>query len=129
VSRVHRFALGAILGVATMACEDLPPVPPVASFIYTPVSPIYAGRTEVVFNASPSVAVDGRIVSFGWDFGDGTPVQEVSSATTTHVFRGDACNETTYAVLLTVTDESRERASTSQNVRVQPVLPLPATCP
>lgn len=107
------------------ACEELPNLPPSAGFIFSPVSPIYAGQTAVVFNASPSRDSDGSITSYIWNFGDGTPEQTLTSPVVTHTF-GDTpatCVEITYAVLLTVLDDKGERATASQNVTV---IELPA---
>ena len=56
------------------ACEDLPAapnIPPTASFIFNPVSPITAGETPVSFNAVGSRDSDGTIASYIWSFGDG----------------------------------------------------------
>lgn len=115
-----RATLAAAVALAACACEKLPNVPPFASFIFSPVSPILAGSTVVVFNASPSRDGDGQIASYIWNFGDGTPEQAVSSQTLTHVFPATSasCVDVTYAVLLTVVDDGGERGSTSQNVRV-----------
>jgi microbial collagenase len=102
------------------ACEELPNVPPSAAFIYSPVSPIVAGSTGVVFNASGSFDSDGRIVSYVWDFGDGTPSQSVDGPATSHVFpdRPPTCIQIVYAVLLTVNDDKGDRGTASQNVSV-----------
>lgn len=109
-----------VLAVSLPACEALPNVPPTASFIYSPVSPIVAGSTSVVFNASASADSDGRIVSYVWDFGDGSPAQTVDGPVTTHVFpdRPSTCIQFVYAVLLTVVDDKGDRATASQNVGV-----------
>jgi len=109
-------ALAALLG----SCEDLPNVPPSATFIFSPVSPILAGSTSVVFNASGSRDSDGRIASYLWDFGDGSPPQNVDGPVTSHVFpdRPATCVQIVYAVLLTVVDEKGERDTASQNVTV-----------
>lgn len=125
-----RVVLGALLGLA--GCGDLPNVPPTAVFIFSPVSPIFAGQTSVAFNASASRDSDGTIRSYVWNFGDGTPEETRSEPTTTHVFPDTAarCLEITYTVLLTVTDDNNERGSSPQNVRVIE-LPVPGStqCP
>lgn len=102
------------------ACEDLPNVPPAAAFIFSPVSPIVAGSTAVVFNASGSLDADGRIVSYVWDFGDGTPSQTDPGPVATHVFpdRPSTCVQFVYAVLLAVVDDKGDRDTASQNVTV-----------
>lgn len=46
------------------------PLPPVASFTYSPPK-LYVNGT-VTFNASASSDLDGRITSYEWDFGDNT---------------------------------------------------------
>ena len=122
-------ALLAALGVA--GCEKLPAVPnvpPVPSFVYSPVSPINAGQTVVTFNASGSTDTDGQVASYTWNFGDGTPEETRSTATTTHVFPDTpaTCLEIVYTVLLTVADDKGAKASTSQTARVTE-LPPPAS--
>jgi hypothetical protein len=113
------------LALAFSACQSLPNVPPQASFIHTPVSPIYAGQTAVVFNASASRDSDGRIVNYTWNFGDATPEQKADGPTTTHVFPDTTarCVEVTYTVLLTVLDDGGEPSSANQTVKV---IELPA---
>jgi hypothetical protein len=112
--------LAAFLLLTLAACEDLPNVPPAAAFIFSPVSPVVAGHTAVVFNASGSQDSDGRLVSYEWNFGDGTPTQIVSDAATAHVFPNTAatCIQVVYAVLLTVVDDGGARSSASQQVSV-----------
>jgi len=114
-------------GALLPACEQLPNVPPIASFIYTPVSPILAGQTAVTFNASTSLDGDGTVVSYVWNFGDGTPEESVGGPTTTHVFPDTSrrCVEVVYAVLLWVVDDQGQRSSTSREVQVTE-LPAPS---
>jgi len=117
-----------IAALAMVHCEKLPAipnVPPVASFIYSPVSPINAGQTVVVFNASGSTDADGQIVSYTWNFGDGTPEETRPTATTSHVFPDTpaTCLEIVYTVLLTVTDDKGARGSASQTARVTELPP------
>ncbi len=117
------------LGVVN--CEKLPAipnVPPIASFVYSPVSPINAGQTVVTFNASGSTDSDGQIASYTWNFGDGTPEETHTTATATHVFPDTpaTCLEIVYTVLLTVTDDKGARGSASQTARVTE-LPAPAS--
>jgi len=83
--------------------EDLNNVP-VANFTKSP-EPAYATET-VTFDASDSSDSDGQIVSYSWDFGDGT---SATGVTTTHVFAGDG----SYLVELTVTDNEGSTDSTS----------------
>lgn len=69
--------------------------PPVAHFSYSPLAP-YTSVT-VTYNASDSYDPDGTIVSYFWDFGDGT---NNTGLTTTHAYADNGV----YAVKLTVTD-------------------------
>lgn len=118
----------ALLGTGCEKLPDLPTppnLPPIVSFIFTPVSPIYAGQTNVTFNASPSHDSDGNIVLYVWNFGDGTAEQSSAGPVITHVFPDTAerCTLVTYAVLMTAVDDQNGRASASQNVTV---IELPA---
>jgi PKD repeat protein len=110
------------------SCEDLPNIPPVASFIYSPVSPIVSGQSVVVFNAAGSNDADGDVRTFTWDFGDGSGAVSADGATTTHVFPDTpaTCVEIVYTVLLTVEDDGGARSSASQQVRVVE-LPAPSS--
>jgi chitodextrinase len=121
-------AAATLFALGLLACEKLPNVPPSAAFIYSPVSPVYAGITVVSFNASASRDSDGTIANYLWDFGDGTGEQSAGGPTLTHVFPDTAaiCLDVTYTVLLTVVDNSGERASASQQVKVTE-LPLPTS--
>lgn len=71
---------------------------PTAEFTFSPTAP-RVGQ-QVNFNASASIAPNSRIVSYSWDFGDGTPVVTVGEATIAHAYATAA----TYNVTLVVTD-------------------------
>jgi subtilisin family serine protease len=86
--------------------------PPVASFTYS------CTDLSCTFNGSDSRDPDGSIVSYAWDFGDGTTGSGVSASRTY-----SAAN--TYTVALTVTDNGGLTGSTSQQVTVT----APATPP
>jgi PKD repeat protein len=124
-----RTGLAALLSAAVIVgCEQLPEipnVPPVASFIYSPVSPINSGQTVVTFIASGSTDEDGQITSYTWNFGDGTPEETRTTATVTHLFPDTqaTCLEIVYTVLLTVTDDKGAKASASQTARVTELPP------
>jgi PKD repeat protein len=107
-------ALAAALSVlAFSACEKLPAAPeapdqpPKATFYFTPLSPIYAGQSSVLFNALGSSDSDGHVVTYVWDFGDGTTPETRSDPTVQHVFRptGARCLNVTYGVSLVVSDD------------------------
>jgi len=126
MTRLFRVA-AAVLVLGTPACRRLPTaanVPPSADFDFNPVAPIYAGQTKVTFNAAPSKDTDGSIVAYLWDFGDGTPQQNLG-VTTVHVFPVvGTCILATYSVRLTVVDNQNAQTSVDHTVTVTD-LPLP----
>jgi PKD repeat protein len=82
--------------------------PPVASFTYSPSSPTTNDTVQFTDRSTDS---DGSIVSWSWDFGDGSvsslqnPVHRYSTAGT-------------YTVTLTVTDDGGVTAAVFQNITV-----------
>jgi PKD repeat protein len=85
--------------------------PPTAQFLFSPTAPT-AGQT-VFFNATQSTAGTGhRIVSYRWNWGDGTPGR--TGSTTSHSFTAPG----TYVVVLTVTDEAGQIDTESVEVTV-----------
>jgi len=73
--------------------------PPMALFTYSPDSPIE--NEEATFDASSSYSPQrARIVSFRWNFGDGS-ILISEKPTTTHTYQ----NAGTFRVNLTITDE------------------------
>jgi PKD repeat protein len=83
---------------------------PTAVFVTSPANPFPA--QDVFFNASASRAAPGRtIVSYQWDFGDGT---SGSGVQTSHRY----ANATTYAVTLLVTDDAGRTATVTQSVTI-----------
>jgi PKD repeat protein len=88
------------------------PVPTAASFTFSPLTPEVL--QIVFFDASGSTPTPGRtIVSYNWDFGDGTTKTGVK---TTHDFTPSGV----YLVTLTVTDSAGGQAKSSQTVTVRP---------
>ena len=98
---------------------NLAGVPPVVSFTYSPEKPRI--NQDVAFNASASYDPDaaGYLISFAWDFGDGTTkvyVEGVNlTATTTHAFAAGGA----HSVILTVTDDSEMHNSVTKSVSVR----------
>ena len=87
---------------------------PVASFEYSPEEPIVAGTVTFDASASYSPGIPaGSIVSYEWDFGDGTGDTGV---TVTHVYHAVS----NYNVTLTVTDDDDLTTKVSTIVRVLP---------
>jgi PKD repeat protein len=78
---------------------------PIPSFTSTPTS------LNVAFNASASVDLDGSIVSYAWNFGDGTTGSGVSPS---HPYGAPG----TYQVTLTVTDDDGATGVLTQPVTV-----------
>jgi hypothetical protein len=114
-----------------VACEKLPPapdpvhVPPTAQFFFTPVAPIFASVSPVSFNAEGSTDTDGQIVSYLWDFGDGTPPQKIATPVIQHTFPNvSRCITVTYGVSLVVTDNAATHGVAAQQVTVTE-LPAP----
>jgi len=70
---------------------------PVASFEIVPQQPI-AGET-IIFNASGSYDLDGIIITYTWNFGDGN-ITAVTSPTVTHTYTTFG----NYSIILNVTD-------------------------
>ena len=73
--------------------------PPVASFTY-PAKPMVGGN--IIFDASESHGIDNPIVSYQWEFDDGSPKETVSIPIDSHVFP----QAKVFNVTLTVTDSS-----------------------
>ncbi len=84
---------------------------PVANFSFTPALPT-AGET-VTFDASSSYDPDGYIVSYSWDFGDGSTTTTTSS-TIQHTYSSPG----TYTVTLIVTDNDGYTNSTSKQIDI-----------
>ncbi len=109
--------LGAALGFGGLL-ESCQPAnrAPLARFSFTPTEPT-VGET-VTFDASSSRDPDGKIVSYLWDFGDGTTAQDV---TTSHAFQ----QEGEYDVILQVMDDRGASSSLTKTIRVAPLNKLP----
>jgi len=91
-----------------------PKQPPVACFDYSPLYPV--ANETITFNASASYDLDGGIVSYQWNFGDGN-MTTVNDPVITHIYT--AANSTkNYTVTLTVTDNDGLINSTSTTVPV-----------
>lgn len=129
VPRRVALSLAALLAVA---CEELPPAPdvpnepPSAAFYFTPMAPIYSGQTPVAFSAVGARDNDGQIVSYIWNFGDGTRVETTPGPSILHTFPDTAarCLNMTYGVLLTVVDDKGGQGFASLGVTVTE-LPAP----
>ena len=72
--------------------------------------------SPVYFNASASYDSDGAIVSYNWDFGDGTNGTGAASTHKYSVYRWNGTAYQPFTVNLTVTDNDGLTNSTSQKV-------------
>jgi PKD repeat protein len=86
---------------------------PVARFTVSP-SPAPV-NTAVAFDGSASSPGARPIVSYTWDFGDGSPVITTGIATTSHTYT----TATTRVIRLTVTDSGGLTGSTTRTLVVQ----------
>ena len=96
-------------GRLILSPPSTPNQPPAAVFSVSPTSPV-AG-TVASFNGSASNDPDGSIVSYLWNFGDGTTD---SGPTASHIYASPG----TYTVQLTVTDNDGSSDSTNAQLMV-----------
>jgi len=83
--------------------------PPTASFAFTPAAPVVG--QSVSFDAAASTDPDGTVTTYAWNFGDTTTGTGVTVA---HTYS----TQGSFTVTLTVTDNSRNTATTSRDIRV-----------
>lgn len=91
-----------------------PNEPPVAAFTATPATG--TAPLHVALDGTASDDADGTIVSYAWDFGDGSPT--VASATVSHTYAAGA-----YTATLTVTDDDGATDTATQTVTATPPAP------
>ncbi len=84
---------------------------PEAGFAFSPQNP--KNGDTVYFNAAASTDSDGSIVEYYWDFGDGTVAY---GKTVEHIYY--VSTETTFTVVLTVTDDDGATSAVSVEVTV-----------
>jgi PKD repeat protein len=85
-------------------------LPPFASFTYSPYSPIT--NQTIIFNASSSIDLDGELVAYQWDFGDGVTA---SGRIVNHTYTEPGA----YTVTLQVEDEGGASSITRLIVNVR----------
>jgi parallel beta-helix repeat protein len=86
--------------------------PPLAALTITPS--VGNPPLAVIADASRSVDPDGAIVSYRFDFGDGTVVGPQAEATASHTYTASG----TFIVSVTVTDDEERTAAASHPIRV-----------
>ncbi len=93
--------------------------PPIAAFTYIPCVACASIGQPVFFNGNWSISPNGPIVSYAWNFGDGTPPVKTNNTSISHVYLSSA---TMWQVSLTVQDTSGQTDTMSQQVmfNVQP---------
>ncbi len=81
-------SLAAALGIipGTVVAKDLSH--PIAAFTYNPCVMCAAPGDIVFFDGNYSTTIIGTIVSYTWNFGDGTSVLTTTSPFTTHMYGG-----------------------------------------
>ena len=85
----------------------------VAPFTYDPCVVCAAPGDVVFFNGNYSTSTTGTILSYTWNFGDGTPFLTTNSPSTTHMYPGLPGK---WQVTLTVRDSNRQTDTVSQLV-------------
>ena len=105
----NRGATGSAERLVTVSDES-GAVPPQARFTATPTSG--DAPLTVAFDASASSAPGGSIVSYAWDFGDGSSGSGVSAS---HTYEAPG----TFTAVLTVTDTQGLTAQAQQEIAVQ----------
>jgi PKD repeat protein len=86
-------------------------LPPHASFEFSPKKP-YIGKS-IIFDTSSSYDQDGKIVTYHWDFGDGSTGE---NATPSHSYTQSG----QYIVTLTITDDDGLVDSFSKTLEISP---------
>jgi len=115
----NRGATGSTSRIVTVVSPNQPPT---ASFTFSPTNP--DPGQNVTFDASGSSDPDGTIVSYAWNFGDGT----TSTVPTANVTKAYA-SAGTYTVTLTVTDNLGATGTTTRTIQVGTPPPPPPTLP
>lgn len=96
----------------TIIVASAPNVAPNASASYSAPNPIIAGKDSVNFSSAGSSDSDGTIVSYRWEFGDGS---SANSANPSHVYAAPG----KYTATLTVTDDEGAADSDSVALNVE----------
>jgi len=90
--------------------------PPQASFIYWPATPFENQTVEFDASSSTPEGFNETILSYTWDFGDGTPKIVETDPTITHNYLQSGI----YIVTLNVTDSEGLWSTTSKPIKILP---------
>ncbi|MEM2387992.1 MAG: PKD domain-containing protein, partial [Candidatus Thermoplasmatota archaeon] len=90
-------------------------LPPFADFDWQPATP--TDLDNVTFDASLSYDLDGRIVNYTWQFGDGSIAYEINAS---HRYADNG----TYNVTLTIIDDDGAEANITKSINVLNVAPF-----
>ena len=120
-SKTVRLVVTDSVGAQAFAVQTItvaPSTPPTAAFVTSPTA-IGVGE-DVFFDATSSKPAAGRtIVSYSWNFGDGTTG---SGVTTTHRYTQAGA----FNVVLTVTDDANSTATATAGLTIISGKPVPA---
>ncbi|HEY3187191.1 MAG TPA: PKD domain-containing protein [Solirubrobacteraceae bacterium] len=86
---------------------------PVAQLAVPAPNPAFVGDT-VSFDATGSSDAEGPVVSYNWDFGDGSPVQTTAVETTSHAY----ATAGTFTAKVTAVDDHGNTGDKTQQVTV-----------
>jgi len=89
--------------------------PPIAAFTFTP-SPAFAGQTTTFDASTSTVSANHRIVTYAWNWSDGSDSTTTSAPTVQHTYAQPGSPG--YAVTLTVTDDLGQSANVTKAVTV-----------
>ena len=91
------------------------PGPPIAAFTFSP-SPAFAGQTTTFDASTSTVSANHRIVTYAWNWGDGSANTTTTASTVQHTYAQPGSPG--YAVTLTVTDDRGQSANVTRAVTV-----------
>jgi hypothetical protein len=86
--------------------------PPEASFTFSPTNPVIGESIQFIDTSND---IDGQVIMWIWDFGDGTTSTEKNP---THIYHVEG----TYTVSLTVTDNNNAKSAFVQTIKVAKVI-------
>jgi PKD domain len=92
---------------------------PVCQFLFSPPDPV--NGDVVTFDASEAIDENGEIITYVWNFGDGSPIETEPDPVIQHIFPlcGPDDVELNFTVLLTVIDNDGQTDSCSDLVSIE----------